>query len=73
MLSRREFAALLGALPVLRLLPGDRLGCQHRMEGFKTNKAIGHVREWLKGHQCLDCGHIKVDERVTIRWGGILP
>ena len=72
-MSRREFVALLGTLPVLRLLPGERLGCAHRMAEFKTNKAIGPVREWLKGHQCQDCGHIKVEERVTIRWGSILP
>lgn len=73
MISRREFVALLGALPVLRLLPGDRLGCDHRWEPFKRQGSIGPVREWLKGHQCQDCGHIWVSERVTIRWGGILP
>jgi hypothetical protein len=69
MMSRREFVALLGALPVLRLLPGDRLGCQHRMVPFKTAGVRGPIREWLKGHQCEDCGHIKVEQRVFVTWG----
>ncbi len=56
---------------MVRLLPGVRLGCAHRWEGFKTHKAIGPVREWLLGAQCLDCGHIKVAERVTVRWGSL--
>ena len=73
MLTRRAFCALLGALPVTRLLPGARLGCQHRWEGFKTHKSIGPVKEWLKGHQCQDCGHIKVEERVTVKWGRLEP
>ena len=72
MLSRREFVALLGALPVVRLAPLLRVRCAHQMEAFMTHKSIGPVREWLKGHQCLECGHIEVQERVTIRWGGIL-
>ena len=81
MLSRREFVAVLGALPVVRLLPGVRLGCHHRWgAGFETHKKAGFstdrggpLHEWVFGHQCLDCGHIKVAERVTIRWGRILP
>ena len=73
MISRREFVALLGALPAVRLLGTLRIGCAHQMVPFKTGRSIGPLREWLKGHQCEDCGHIKVEERVTIRWGGILP
>ncbi len=71
MLSRREFAGVLGALPVVRLWPEIRMGCEHRWEGFKTVKSIGPVREWVLGAQCLDCGHIKVAERVTTIWGSL--
>ena len=77
MLTRREFVAILGALPVIRLLPGVRLGCQHQWEGFKTHKRDGYSldstggprHEWLRGAQCQTCGHIRVTERVTVRWG----
>ena len=72
MLSRREFVALLGALPVVRLAPLLRVRCAHDFRDFQTHKCIGPVREWLRGHQCQDCGQIEVHERVTVRWGGIL-
>ena len=69
------------ALPVTRLLPVVRLGCQHRWKAFKTHKRAGFStdstggprHEWLKGSQCEDCGHIKVTERVTVRWGRLEP
>ncbi len=77
MLSRREFVALLGALPAARLLGTLRIGCAHQWKRFKTHKRDGYSldgtggprHEWLKGQQCEDCGHIQVTERVTLRWG----
>ena len=71
MLSRREFVAILAALPVARLPGVTRARCRHHWELFKQHNVDGPIREWVRGRQCQDCGHIRVHERVFIRWGGL--
>ena len=71
MLTRRAFCALLGALPVIRLLPGVRLGCQHQWEGFERWTKIERGRHGVRGVQCQVCGHIRVTEQCWARWGGL--
>ena len=73
MLTRRAFCALLGALPVVRLLAGVRISCRHWWQHYQVRNSIGPLREWVAGTQCQHCGHIRVTERVTVRWGRLGP